>query len=169
TPDMQKATLASRLLYVTKLTRRLRLACFLVTHHYRAGIESLGIRIAVDELDERHRRVVAMAEPRLQHAGITARAARIAWSYYVEQLLHLIGIADLGQRLAAGMKIGASAARQRHELLHHRTKGLRLGQCGLDLLVLDQRRHHVREHRGTMGRRHIELTAGITMAHGTLP
>jgi len=39
---------------------------------HRAGVETLGIDVAVDELDHRHRRVVTVAETRLDDAGITA-------------------------------------------------------------------------------------------------
>ena len=44
----------------------------------RAGILALGVGVAVDELDDRHRRVVAIAEPVLDDAGVAASAAGIA-------------------------------------------------------------------------------------------
>ena len=39
---------------------------------HRAGVETLGIDVAVDELDYRHRRVVTVAETSLDDASITA-------------------------------------------------------------------------------------------------
>ena len=51
-------------------------------------------------------------------------------------------------RLAAGMQVAALA--ERHQLLDHRPQLLRLRQRGHDLLVLDQRRSHVGEHRLAM-------------------
>ena len=44
---------------------------------------------------------------------------------------------------------------------------LGLGQCGCDLLVLEQRDGEAREQRAAMRRGAVELTAGITMAHVT--
>ena len=52
-----------------------------------AGILALGIDVAVDELDDRHRRRVAVAEAGLQDARIAAVAVRIALGEHVEELL----------------------------------------------------------------------------------
>ena len=45
---------------------------------HRAGIEALGIVIAVDEFDHRDRRGIAVAEAGLEHAGIAALAVLVA-------------------------------------------------------------------------------------------
>src|SRR5690348_2613468 len=66
-----------------------------------AGILPLGIDVAIDELDHSHRRVVAVAEARLDDAGITAVAVLVAGGQRVEQLLDLIDVAHLRNRLTA--------------------------------------------------------------------
>src|SRR5260370_26246606 len=43
----------------------------------RAGILALGVGIAVDQLDDRHRRIVAVAEPGLDDPGVSAAPAGI--------------------------------------------------------------------------------------------
>ena len=52
----------------------------------RSGIQALGRDIAIDELDHRHRRVVAEPEARLEHAHIAARPLGIARRQHVDQL-----------------------------------------------------------------------------------
>ena len=111
---------------------------------HRPGIEALGGLVAIDELDHRHRRVVAVAEAGLEHAGIAAVALLVAGAQHVEQLLDHGDVAHLRDRLAAGVQVAALA--ERDELLHDRAQLLRLGQGGGDLLVLDQRGRHVGEH-----------------------
>src|SRR3546814_18430378 len=54
---------------------------------------------------------------------------------------------------------------QRDELVHQRLQLFGFRQRGGDLLVLDQRRGHVAEHRATVGARLVELATGITVAH----
>src|SRR5262249_21588141 len=66
-------------------------------------------------------------------------------------------------RLAARMEPAALA--QRDELLDDRAQVLRLGEGRRDLLVLDQRRAHVREHRAAMLVRAVELAVGVTVTH----
>lgn len=44
----------------------------------RTGIESLGINVAIDELDDRHRRRIAMAEPGFQNSRVTTSAVGIS-------------------------------------------------------------------------------------------
>src|SRR6266568_5781836 len=68
---------------------------------HRAGIQALGIDVAVDELDHGHRRVVAVAEAGLDDAGVAALAVLVAGRQYVEQLPDLVLVAHLGDRLAA--------------------------------------------------------------------
>src|SRR6201996_761360 len=45
---------------------------------HRAGILALGVDVAVDELDNRHRGVVAVAETGLDDAGVAALAVLVA-------------------------------------------------------------------------------------------
>src|SRR5215203_5205629 len=68
---------------------------------HRAGIQTLGIDIAVDEFDHGHRRVVAVAEAGLDDAGVAALAVLVAGRQHVEQLADLILVAPPGDRLTA--------------------------------------------------------------------
>src|SRR5438067_13701562 len=68
---------------------------------HRAGIEALGIDVAVDEFDHGHRGVVAVAEAGLDDAGIAALAVLVAGSQHVEQFSDLVLVAHFGDRLAA--------------------------------------------------------------------
>src|ERR1700742_4735249 len=135
---------------------------------HRTGILALGAFVAIHELDDRHRSVIAVTETGLQYAGITARTALVAGADHVEQFGPLIGVLDLGQRLATGVQIGAAAARQGHQLFNDGTQVLRLGQRGLDLLMLDQRGSHVTPHRLAMRGGAVELAALITVTHGSV-
>ena len=58
---------------------------------------------------------------------------------------------------------------ERHQLLDVRTKFLRLGERGGDLLMLDEGRRLVAEQRETMARGALELTTADTMTHGDIP
>ena len=60
------------------------------------------------------------------------------------------------------MQVAALA--ERHQLLDDRTQVLRLRQGRHDLLVLDQRGRHVREHRAAVLGRAIELAMGVGVA-----
>ncbi len=104
----------------------------------RAGILALGLFVAVDELDHRHRRVVAVAEAGLDDAQVTAVAILVARRQHIEELLGLLDVAQLADRLAAQGE--AAALTEGHELLDDRPQFLGLGQRGDDLLVLDQSR-----------------------------
>src|SRR5690606_18581150 len=85
----------------------------------------------------------------------------------LEELLDLGLVAHLGDSLTTRMQVAALA--QRYELLDNRTKLLRLGQSGDDLLVLDQRGGHVREHGLAVARGAVELTVRVSVAHLILP
>src|SRR5215213_10181696 len=130
---------------------------------HRAGIQSLGIDIAVDEFDHGHRRVVAVAEAGLDDAGVAALAVLVAGRQYVEQLADLILVAHLGDRLPAHGQPTLLA--EGDQLLDDRTQFLRLRQRGDDLLVLDQRRAHVGEHRLAMLGGAVELTMNLAVTH----
>src|SRR6185312_3010058 len=70
---------------------------------HRAGVLALFGRIAIDELDDRHGRVVAVTEARLQHADIAAVAFRIAGAEHGEQLADLFDVTHRADRLATRM------------------------------------------------------------------
>src|SRR5215470_16559146 len=70
----------------------------------RTGILALGSRIAVHELDDRHRGHVAVAEARLQHAGVAAVAALVAVGQRGQQLVRQLVVLERGEDLPAGGK-----------------------------------------------------------------
>src|SRR5882724_9860939 len=67
----------------------------------RTGVLALGIDVAVDEFDHGHRRVVTVAEARLDDAGVAALTVLVAGRQRVEQLPDLVEVTQLGDRLAA--------------------------------------------------------------------
>jgi hypothetical protein len=73
---------------------------------------------------------------------------------------HVTNVAD---RLTTSVQVALLA--ERDQLLDEGTELLRLGQGRGDLLVLDQRRGHVGEHRGPVGARTAELAVGGAVAH----
>src|SRR5580704_4651282 len=91
-----------------KSRRRGRLG---VRRLHRSGILALGLDVAIDELDHRDRRVVAVAEARLHDAQIAAVTLLVAWADDLEQLLDHRDVADLGDRLAPRMQVAALAER----------------------------------------------------------
>src|SRR5215813_10050556 len=129
----------------------------------RTGILALGVDIAVDELDHCHRRVVAIAEAGLDDAGIATLAVLVAGRQRVEQLLGHLDVAHLTDRLTAHRK--AALLAERDQLLHDRAQFLGFRQRGDDLLMLDQRRTHVGEHRAPMLGGAIELPMNPAVTH----
>src|SRR5881392_4336481 len=72
----------------------------------------IGLRLGtVDELDERHRRVVADAEAHLQDARVAARTRLVARAEFGEQLRHDVAIAQAIERKALVRKRGFLAER----------------------------------------------------------
>src|SRR5690349_18623801 len=80
----------------------------------RTGILALGLDVAIDELDDRHRGGVAVAETRLQHAGVATLARLVALSQRADHLGGQCLVAQRGDQLAAGME--AATLAQRDEL-----------------------------------------------------
>src|SRR5262249_35106740 len=130
---------------------------------HRPGVRALGLDVAIDELDHRDRRGIAVAEARLANTGVAAVAVLVAGAERLEQLLDHRDVAHLGDRLTAGVEVAALA--ERHQFLDDRTQVLRLRQRGHDLLVLDQRRRHVGEHGAAMLVLAVELAVGVTVTH----
>src|SRR6516162_6299295 len=53
----------------------------------RPGIDTFGVDVAVDELDDRDRGAISVTEPRLEHPGIAPCASLIAGPQHVKKLL----------------------------------------------------------------------------------
>src|SRR6185437_3621442 len=133
----------------------------------RPGIDALGIRIAVDQLDDRHRRVVAVAEPRLENAGIAAGALGVALGQRGQHLVSDLGVLKVGDQAAARREAAALAGGD--EALDDGTQILRLGQRRGDLLMLQQSMGEIVEHRLAMGRSAAEMPAIHAVTHNELP
>ncbi len=118
----------------------------------------------LDQLDIRHGRVVAHAEAHLQDARVAARAGLEARAQFVEQLGHAVAVAQTVE--------GQAAVRHRVFLgqgdhgLDHAAQFLGLRQRGLDGLVLDERVHHVLQHRQAVRCRAVQFTESVSVAHG---
>ena len=132
-----------------------------------AGIAALRIHVAIDELDDGARGVVAVAETRLHDPGVAAVALLVARAEHLEELLDLGDVAHFRDRLAAGGK--AALLGERDQLLDHRAQFLGLRQGRDDLLVLDQRRAHVREHGLAVRSILAKLAVSISVTHRTDP
>ena len=132
----------------------------------RAGILALGFGVAVDQLDQRHRGIVAIAIAGLDDAGVAAGAVRVTLRQGRHQLVGQPGILQRGDRAAA---VGEAAMlAERDQPLDERAQILGLWQGRPDLLVLDQRGGEVLEHRLAVGGFAAEAPAAKTMAHGIL-
>src|SRR6185295_2336307 len=91
-------------IYPIKASSRDSLALGLFLGLDRAGILTLGRDVAVDELDDRHRGHVAVAEARLQHAGVAAGAALVAVGERGQELLRQLVVLQRGEDLTASSK-----------------------------------------------------------------
>jgi hypothetical protein len=56
---------------------------------------AFGVHIAVDQFDHRDRRVIAVAETGLEHAGVTAVAILVARADHLKELLDDVDVAHL--------------------------------------------------------------------------
>src|SRR5215212_9598426 len=121
-----------------------------------------------DELDQRHLGRVRLARAELQDACVAARALRVARRDLLEKLVdHELVLAELGQRLAAGVQV--AAPRERDQLLDLGLDRLRLRDGRLDPLVLDQLLREVREQRLAVRRVARELVPVALVAHRPNP
>src|SRR5581483_3277940 len=66
----------------------------------RTRVLALGLDIALDELDQRHCRGVAVAEARLDDAGVAALPLLVALGEHGEELLDQLGVLQARERLA---------------------------------------------------------------------
>src|SRR5690242_14084082 len=65
------------------------------TFLHRTRVEALGGGVAIDQLDDGHGRVVAIAEARLEDADVAAIAVLVTRADDAEELLHLGLVAHL--------------------------------------------------------------------------
>ena len=88
--------------------------------------------------------IIVTTETGLQDAGVTARTIGDFRSDRAEQLRH--GLLLLQIREYDTTRMGRVLFRLGHQRLHELLHSLRLGNGGLDTLVQNQRRRHVRQH-----------------------
>ncbi len=89
-PDLKahpKTKRAAEAAPIDRLSRMARTTPRRRLNFHRAGILALGVLVAVDELDEGHRRVVAKAEAGLQDAGVAARTRGVARARFTSNSL----------------------------------------------------------------------------------
>src|SRR5690606_5808727 len=129
----------------------------------RTGVLALGGHVAIDELDDGHRGVVAVTEARLHDADVAAVTLGVTRSQRVEQLADLRHVANGADGLTTSVQVALLG--EGDQLLDEGTQFLRLRQGGRDLLVLDQRGGHVGEHGLAVADRTAELTIGGAVAH----
>ncbi|VXA90708.1 hypothetical protein BREVUG8_10100 [Brevundimonas sp. G8] len=104
-----------------------------------------------------------MAEAGLHDADIAAVTLAVARAERFEQLADLRHVANLADGLTTSVQVALLG--EGDQLLDEGTQFLRLGQGRGDLLVLDQRGGHVREHGGAVATRATEFTMGGAVAH----
>ena len=125
------------------------------------GPESLprASTIAVDELDHRHRRVVAVAEAGLEDAAVAARCGPCSAGRAPRRASSTWSTSRRSARSPGGGRAGRRAWPSVTSFSTTGPQVLRLRQRGDDLLVLDQRRRHVGEHRLAVLGRAVETAA----------
>ncbi|CEE60721.1 conserved hypothetical protein [Xanthomonas citri pv. citri] len=117
----------------------------------------------VDQLDIRHRRIVAGTEASLQDAQVAAGTGRVTRAQFDEQLAHGFLVAQASKcQTTIGNAIDLADGDQR---LGDATQFLGLRQGGLDQLVLEQRGGHIAEHGFAVCAGTVELTAGFLVTH----
>src|ERR1700685_2893587 len=79
----------------------------------RTGVLALFLHVAVDELDHRHRGVVAVTVAGLEHADVAAVAGGVARAERGEELADLVDVADAGDGDASGVQV--ALLRQGHQ------------------------------------------------------
>src|SRR5947209_19002851 len=89
-----------------------RFGFFFLARLDRAGILALGVGVAVDQLDDRHCRVITVAEPGLQDPGVSARPRGIALGQRRQQLVRETGLLQFCDRLPAAMPPAALSERE---------------------------------------------------------
>src|SRR5450432_971778 len=133
-----------------------------------AGIARFFLRLrTIHQLDQRHRRVVALAEAVLEDAQVPAAARLVAGTELREKLHDGVAIAQAieGEALVGERRSLA----ERDDGLGDAAQLLRLRQRGLDRLVLEERYGHVAQHREAMAAGLVELAKPVAVTHLLFP
>src|SRR5574340_474012 len=122
--------------------------------HAASAIGLGGHGLLLDQLDDRHRRVVTLAGDGLDDAGVAAVAIGVERADLREQGVHNILVADDLEHLAAVSQ--RAGLRVRDDLLGVGAKALGLGLGGGDAAVLEERGGQVGQNRLLMRGRPAE-------------
>src|SRR5882672_9414669 len=115
------------------------------------------------QLEERHLSRVAQPASQLQDSRVAAVPGLVPGRDRVEELPHVVLAVDVARHVAARRKIPALG--EGDQALAHTAGLLRLGQRGLDPLVLNEARHEIPEQSAPVRVRAAELSMVFAMAH----
>ena len=107
--------------------------------------------------------IIVTTETGLQDAGVTARTIGDFRSDRAEQLRH--GLLLLQIREYDTTRMGRVLFRLGHQRLHELLHSLRLGNGGLDTLVQNQRRRHIRQHSLAMAGLSAQVIEILIVSH----
>ena len=119
--------------------------------------------VEVHELDDAHVGSIAQTESRLQDAGVTARALGDLRGDRAEELRNGLLLFEVRKYDAA--RVGRVLLRLGYQRLHELLYSLSLGYGGLDALVQNQRRGHVRKHCLAVSRLTAEVVVILIVSH----
>src|SRR5256885_5610475 len=115
------------------------------------------------QLEQRHLTRVPQPAAQLQDSRVAAVPGLVPGRDRVEELLHVVLAVDVARHVAARREI--SALREGDHALAHAAGLLRLGQRGLDPLVLDQARHQIPQNGAPVRVGAAELSVVLAVAH----
>src|SRR5687768_4605325 len=119
---------------------------------------------ALDELDARHLRAIALAMARLENARVPAGPRRISRSDLLKQLVRRFTLAHVAAGEAP--RVQRPLFRLRDQLLDEWAQLLRFRLGRLDLLVLDERRRQAPHQRELLLARAAQLATCLPVTHG---
>src|SRR5215471_5360934 len=140
--------------------------CLLLFDRAWARVLAFGFGVAVDQFDHRHRGIITVTVAGLDDADIAARPVCVTLCQGRHQLVCEHRVLQRGDRPAAVGETAVFAARD--QPFDKGAQILRFGQGCPDLLVLDQRRSEILEHRFAVGGFAAEAAAAKAVTHGTL-
>ena len=145
--------------------RNSRLACVRTPHRLFSFLHFFGFHRfrAVEQLDERHGRVVANTETELQDTEVAARTVRETRTEHVEQLRDGVTIAQAVERQTTVCERRLLA--ERDEGLDNIAQLLRLRQRRLDDFVIDERVGHVTDNCQTVAAPAAQFPQTLTVTH----
>ena len=119
----------------------------------------------INQLDVRHRRVVASAETALEDAQVATLTGSVTLAQVVEELTNdSFRTSTVESQTAVSQAVCLGQSDQR---LSNATQFFGFWQSSFDQLVLEQRHRHVLEHGLAVRAGAAEVTTTFTMTHGS--